>query len=345
METKDWVDLVNELGPVLGIAAVVIGSLINGWFQACVSRKQTAEAHDSQLKLLQETHRQNLEVLSLQHDRDSDQRTRQFEESDKADRLVVVEYIDLLLPRLIEASSIVYLGPGNHDPDELRRYQNLQQLMEQVAIDPAHPEKNLGLRMAFLMFQLTAAMRIALNARWLRPLTQEQAKFLSHWEDHLEPILCSGRYQGKELLYREQVEIIVEEMLVAPIATKVTRPLNWKEFCEKCQSCPVLKELAEQVAVRLRYIFDDTKALPPRRAMQCRLAILALYLVQISKDAGNDSWNWREESLWRVVKEWFTWQEKENQRPCWFVFRFNDVAEYQLIETSPNNASDRTVIR
>ena len=190
MQAKDWVDLVNGLAPVFGIAAVVIGALITGGFQACVSRKQTAEAHDSQLKLLQETHRQNLEVMSWQDGRESDQRTRQFAESDKADRLVVVEYVDLLLPRLTDAASIVYLGPNNRDEDELRRYQNLQQLMAQVAIDAAHPEKNLGLRMAFLMFQLAAAMRIALNARWLRPLTEEQTKFLSHWEDHLEPVLC-----------------------------------------------------------------------------------------------------------------------------------------------------------
>ncbi len=329
MEAKDWVDLVNELGPVLGIAAVVIGALITGWFQARVARKQTAESHDSQLKLLQETHRQNLEVMSLQHDRESDQRTKQFAESDKADRLVVVEYVDLLLPRLIDAASIVYLGSNNRDQDELRRYQNLQHIMSLTDIDPAHPEKNLGLRMAFLMFQLTAAMRLALNARWLRPLTEDQTKFLAHWEDHLEPIFCSGRYPGKELLYREQAEIIVEEMLVAPSATKVTRPLNWKEFCEKCQACPVLKELAEQVADRLRFIFVETNSLPPRRAMQCRLAILALYLVQISKDAGNDSWNRREESLWRIVKEWFTWEDAQGQHPHWFVFRFGDVAEYR----------------
>lgn len=329
MEAKDWVDLVNELGPVIGIVAVVIGALITGWFQARVSRKQATDAHESQLKLLQEAHRQTLETMALQHDREADQRTKQFAESDKADRLVVVEYVDLLLPRLIDAASIGYLGPNNRDQEELRRYQSLQQFMTQDAIDPAHPEKNLGLRMAFLVFQLTAAMRIALNARWLRPLTDVQTRFLSHWEDHLEPVFCSGRYPGKEVLYREQAEIIVEEMLIAPGATKVTRPLNWKEFCDKCESSPVLRELAEQVADRLRFIFVETNSLPPRRAMQCRLAILALYLVQISKDAGNDSWTRREESLWRIAREWFAWEAGQGQNPRWFVFRFGDVAELQ----------------
>lgn len=325
MEGSEWLQAVKELSPVLGIIAVVVGALITGWFQARVSGAQSKKAHETQLELLQQSHRQSLEVLTLQQKREEDQRTRQFAEADKADRLVVIEYVDLLLPRLTDSASIHYLASDNRDADELRRYQNLQKYMQEREINEAHPERNLGLRMAFLIFQLTSAMRIALNARWTRPLTDEQRLFLSHWESDIEPIMCSGRYPGKELLYREQIEIINEEMLVAPSATRITRPLNWKEFCEEYRSSDAFKDLAELVADKLRFIFDEGNSLPPRKAMQCRLAITALYLIQLSKEAGNDSWNWREDSLWRIASEWFKWERDQGQSPRWYVFEVGDV--------------------
>jgi hypothetical protein len=324
---KDIVDLVQELGPVLGVLAVVLGTVIAGWFQARVTRRQTAQTHESQLRLLEQTHRQNMEVLTLQQRREEDLRIRQFAESDRADRLVVIEYVDLLLPRLIEVSAIYYIGSDNRDADELRRFKQLQRFMLEQTVDFAHPERNLGLRMAFLLFQLVGSMRIALNARWTRPLTDEQTAFLSHWESHIEPMICSGRYPGKELLYREQIEIIGSEMLVAPEATKVARPINWKEFCEKCVAIAAVSELADVVAGKLRFIFDEANSLPPRRAMQCRLAIMALYLIRLTKEAGNDSWTRREDGLWRIVSDWFQWEFKEGQDPKWYVFTVGDVAQ------------------
>jgi len=146
-------------------------------------------------------------------------------------------------------------------------------------------------------------------------------------ESHIEPMICSGRYPGKELLYREQVEIITQEMLTAPDVTKVVRPLNWKEFCEKCAGNQVVRELAEQVADRVRFIFNESNTLPPRKAMQCRLGIMALYLIQMSKEAGNDSWTWREDRLWKVVAAWFAWEQAQNQNPRWYVFERGDVAQ------------------
>jgi hypothetical protein len=324
---QDVVDLVQELGPAIGVLAVVIGTVIAGWFQATVARRQTAESHDSQLRVLEQTHRQNVEILTLQQRREEDVRLRQFAESDHADRLVVIEYVDLLLPRLYEVSSIDYIASDNRDAEELRRFNQLQRFMLDQEIDFAHPERNLGLRMAFLLFQLVGSMRIALNARWTRPLTDEQTTFLSHWESHIEPMICSGRYPGKELLYREQLEIIGSEMLVTPEATRVVRPLNWKEFCEAAAAVPAVRELAEVVASKLRFIFDESNSLPPRKAMQCRLAIMALYLIQLSKEAGNDSWTRREDALWRVVTDWFKWESDHGQDPKWFVFAFGDVAE------------------
>jgi|GEM_PF-2665354 len=326
MELHDCVQLVQELGPVIGVMAVVLGTVIAGWFQQRVTRSQTADAHRSQLQLLEETHRQNIAVLSIQQKREEDLRIRQFAESDRADRLVVIEYVDLLLPRLIEVSAIRYLAADNKDADELRRYQQLQRYMSEQSVEPAHPEKNLGLRMAFLLFQLIGSLRIALSARWTRPLTDEQTTFLSHWESHLEPMICSGRYPGKELLYREQVEIVSAEMLASPETAKVPRPINWKEFCDKCVAEPALKRLADVVAGKLRFIFDEANSLPPRKAMQCRLAIMALYLIKLSKDAGNDSWARSEEGLWNIVRDWFRWESDQGQEPRWFVFKFGDAA-------------------
>lgn len=327
MPTIDMTQLMQDLGPIIGLAAVIAGTLLGGWLQARLSRKQAAQEHHNQLAVLAETHRQSIEMLTMQQKREEDLRVRQFAESDRADRLVVTEYVDLLLPRLIESSSIHYLAKDNKDPDELRRYTTLQKFMAETTVDPAHPERNAALRMAFLLFQLMAAMRIALNARWTRPLTDEQSRFLSHWEEHLEPMFCSGRYPGKELLYREQVEIITEEMLTGPEGVRITRPLNWSEFCKKYTANPVVKELAELVAGRFRFVFNEANSLPPRKATQCRLAIMALYLVQISKETGNDSWAWRDESLWKTVADWFRWEFEQNQAPKWFVFLYGDAAE------------------
>lgn len=48
--------------------------------------------------------------------------------------------------------------------------------------------------------------------------------------------------------------------------------------------------------------------------------------LQLSKEAGNDSWTWREDALWRTVTSWFAWEASQNQAPKWFVFEFGDVA-------------------
>jgi len=327
VQSNEYVKLLQELGPLIGLAAVLLGTLLGGWLQARISKDQVRRAHENQLQILQETHLHNLNVMTMQQKREEDLRLRQFTESDRADRLVVMEYVDLLLPRLIEVAAIYYLSSDNKDKDEGHRYQLLQRLMTTTAVDPAHPERNLGLRMAFLLFQLIAALRIALNARWTRPLSEDQAAFLAHWESHIEPMICSGRYPGKELLYREQIEIVTEEMLVAQHAMGIFRPLNWKEFCDKCASNPVMNELSELVASRLRFIFNEGNALPPRKAMQCRLGIMALYLIELSKESGNDSWTRREDGLWQIVGDWFRWEMEQDQEPRWYVLRFGDVEE------------------
>jgi len=303
---------IKDPGTVIVAVVGLFGTIFAGWYQ---SRK----AHQSQVAILKAT--QQREELH---------RERQFQESDNADRLLIVEYIDQLLPRLCEITSIYFLAGSdiNKDQEERELFRRLQGFMNATNVDQAHPEHTLSIRLAFLLFQLIAAMRAALNARWTRPLSSAQAKFLTHYEDHLEPIFCSGRYPGDEFLYREQIEIIADEMLAAKQG--IVRPLNWKEFTERYMTGGVLRTLTDLVAGKLRFIFDDAspRTTPPRRAAQARLAILALYLIQMSAEAGNPGWNRRTEGIWRVVGNWFAWERDHRQNPQWFVFRRGDVEEW-----------------
>lgn len=310
------VEVLQALGPVLGVVSVVVGTALVGFWQNRTINRQTDIAHQHEI-----------DMLRIQQEREEDVRLRQYAESDHADRLLVTEYVDLLIPRLCDISSIYYIASDSHDEDELRLFKRLQQLMLSTTAQPAHPQANLGLRVTFLIFQLSAAMRLAMNARWTRPLTEEQSSFLSHWESDLEPIMSSVRYPGAELLYREQMDIITDLMIIYPEKTRITRPTNWAEFVREYDRGEVLQTLSESVADKIRYIFEESNPLPPRRAMQCRLAIMALYLIRLSKEAGNDSWNRREPALWNTVSGWFAWEYQHDQRPTWFVFEFGDVAK------------------
>ncbi len=275
--------------------------------------------------------RSQLEILRASQRREDAERIRRYQEADHADRLLVLEYIDLLLPRLNDITSIRYLyGQTNQNNEERETFLRLRRYLNAEDIDQAHPERHLGIRLAFLLFQLLAAMRSALNARWTRTISEQQVRFLSRYEQYLEPILCSTRYPGDAFLYREQIEIIADEMLVAK-QHGVFRPLNWKEFTDYYRTDAVLTELTNIVTKKLQFIFDDTNpALTPRRrANQARLAILSLYLIQISEDAGERSWSGRREALQRTLSEWFVWEAGNKKHPPqWYVFSPGDVESW-----------------
>ncbi len=302
---------INDPGTVIVAVVGLLGAMFTSWYQ-------TRKAHQSQLAL-----------LSLSQEREDKVRLQQFEESDRADRLLILEYIDQLLPRLSEITSIYFLagGPINKDEDERQLFCRLQSYMKASDVDSAHPERTLSIRLAFLLFQLIAAVRLALNARWSRPLSETQARFLAHYEADLEPILCSGRYPGDEFLYREQIEIIADEMLSAK-QYGIVRPLNWNEFVTRYMADGVLSRLANLVAGRFRFVFDDTnpRTTAPRRALQCRLAILALYLIRLSEESGATHWSRRADAIWPVVTSWFAWEREQQQEPRWYVFSPGDVA-------------------
>ena len=311
---------IKDPGTVIVAVVGVFGAVLTSWYQA-------RKSHQSQIALLHASRQREEEV-----------RQRQFEEADRADRLLIMEYIDQLLPRLCDITSIYFLSgtDANRNDEERNLFLQLQQYMNATNINPAHPERTLSIRLAFLVFQVIAAMRVALNARWIRPLSDEQGRFLAHYESHLEPLFCSSRYPGDEFLYREQIEIIADEML----ATKqqgIIRPLNWNEFVQRYEAGGVLRTLTDLVAGKLRFVFDDRnpRTVPPRRSTQCRLAILSLYLIHMSEEAGNTNWTRRAEGIWRVVTNWFAWEKQEGQNPLWYVFHRGDVMEH--LEGKPSD--------
>ena len=157
-------------------------------------------------------------------------------------------------------------------------------------------------------------------------MSDRQRKFLSHWEEHFEPVICSGRYPGKEMLYREQLEVITETFLVES-SSGIIKPMDWRQLCERLKTDDTLKTLTEEVSSKLQFIFDERNTLPPRRAMQCRMAILGIYLVRLSQEVEDDLWNRLESQLWTVVRGWFSWQQAEKRDPQWFVFEFGDAKQ------------------
>lgn len=177
--------------------------------------------------------------------------------------------------------------------------------MQANPVDAAYPERSVSLRIAFRLFQLVAAMRLALNAPRTRVVSEKHRQFLDEWNSHLAPVLCSPDYTGEPLLFREQLEIIANEMLVKPNTTDAVRPVDWSEFVAKYTQGGVIKSLADIVCERIAFICHDTGSMRCRRLLQCRLAILGLYLIGLSKLAGKDFWSSREPGLWSTVRNGF----------------------------------------
>lgn len=309
---QDWASAIRDPGTVIVAVAGLLTTVVVTWLQSR-SQERALKAAQRREDVLYE---------------------RKFEEADRADRYLIIEYIDQVLPRLSQITSIHFLSSteDNKNEDEREEFRQLKSFMDATQVDPAHPERTLSIRMAFLLFQLITAARIALNARWSRPLSDYQKSFLSHYECHLEPILCSGRYPGEEWLYREQIAIIEDEMTVQG-NQRVPHPVNWREFCQKYQEGGVLRTLADMVASKFRFIFDDAnhRTTPLRRSSQCRLAIMALYLIKMSEENGDSIWAKKAADIWPVVADWFAWEatyNTENGRrpPQWFVFTYGDVA-------------------
>ena len=323
---SEWLQIIDHLDPLIGVVAVVVGSSIAGWFQLAAARRLSEDAHRSELEMLRQAHTQNLDVLKLQAHREDTLKQKEFEEADNADRLLVIDYVDMLVPRLAGIASIGWLGEDNRNPEELQRYRIAKEYIWSADLDPAHPEKTLGVRVTFLMFQFAASMRRALNARWTRPISERQRTFLIHWEKHFEPAFCSGRYPGKEMLYREQLEVITEKFLIQSTSGLV-KPMNWAQFCERLYDDSTLKQLTEDVTFKLRFIFDETQPPEARRAMQCRLAILALYLVRLSQDADDNLWDPLEGKLWTTVRRQFAFEMERGWNPQWYVYKPGDASE------------------
>lgn len=306
----------DVLAPYLTALIALIGVLLAGWIQGRANLRQTKEANAHSLNLLRE-----------QFANQESQRQQQNMEAENADRLRVLEYVELLIPRLEDIAEIEYLASNNLNSDELESFLNLQRYISVRDVDPASPQKTLGLRIAFIIFQIAAALRLALLARWTRPISSQHARFLNYWEMNIEPVICSGRYPGKQLLYREQLEIAAQEMITLPETTQIPHPLNWHEFVNnRYRTDHVLKELAHFVSGKLEYIFEENGSLANRKEMQCRLAIMGIYMVRLAEEAGAKGWSRRLDGFWKVVLAQYRHEIATNRYDGWFVFERGDVA-------------------
>lgn len=311
-----------------------INTIMDKYQQA--QEKQLVFAHENNLAVIELTHKHTVDLEQVKLKSQEDLRLKEFAEADEADRLLMAEYVDQLVPPLTKICSIHYLGSENPDADELKKYKELKESATQKC-DIIHPEWNIFLRMAFLLLQLMAAARLALNARWKRPLSDQQRDFLREWDARLEPILCGVRFPGKALLNREQIEMMTDKMLVRPATTNLARPMNWAEFAELYQKGDQpLAGIADAIKEKLAFIFIDDRGKTPKcRDMQCRLAIMGLYLIKLSKLAGNEHWTSRETEFWGTILCWYEFDVLKNNNDDWYVFRPGDVRERSTGRDNP----------
>ena len=296
--------------------------------------------------------RQNMNALREQHkqaqEREDKRRQTELAQHEEADRQLVREYAELLLFRIRNIATIVFLGPDNYDQAEGHRYKTLKPFMLETDINPSNPENCLAISITFLMFQLIAAMRLAVAARFARALSDEHRAFLDNWERRLEPIFSSRAYPGNRWLCREQVEVIGERMLIKDDTTAASRPMHWQEFTREAGNDTVLAALTETVRSKLASIFDDGDPahLAARKEAQCRLAIMALYLIELMPESERDSYTLKETSkqLWDNLVESFASEWKRpGRRPNWYVFQKDDLRrraeEAKKLGSGPRNGA------
>lgn len=337
---ETWQELITgvlaRLGPVYGAVVIwitvgVFGAIVQALISALIfsvvgmwrKRREAEQNHARQMELLRESHRQEIER------READ-RNQQRDDYDRADRSLTVEYIDMLLPHLRRICAIFYLGEDNNNTLELRAYKQTKNFMEEKGdADPAHPEKDLGLRLAFLLLQIMAAARLAHSAQWMRPLTDSQKKFLWLWTKRCVPALCSNQYPGRPFLYREQIQLLAEAMLVHSVHISKSRPLTWAEFVGQYHDSKTIKDLSDQVATAFRLIFVESEPLPLRKGQQARLDFLSLYFLEMQELSDQTVLQSSRDQHWSNIADAFRFEvDKSGRDPDWYVFQAGDIKSW-----------------
>jgi hypothetical protein len=104
---------IKDPGTVIVAVVGLLGAVFSSWYQA-------RKAHQGQIAL-----------LNASRQREEELRQKPFEEADRADRLLIMEYIDQLLPRLCDITSIYFLSgtEANRNDDERDFFLQLQRNM------------------------------------------------------------------------------------------------------------------------------------------------------------------------------------------------------------------------
>lgn len=319
----DWGPLVQTASPVITIAASII--MVGIFFG---TRLQIKNQLREQKLLIQEQGRQSIQALELGFERQDRLQLQTFAQHDAADRQLVVDYIMDFVARL---DDLALLRVHNLDtaPDEVqKKYNRVRTFFTGKVVDHVHHDRNWGAWYAFLLFQIIGAFNVVLLSRWQRPLTDEQKQFLKLYDDRLAPALTSSSYPGKRFIYRDQLDVIADSVLVRHEHTSLLRPVNWVEFVSKYNEVAWFKELVEIVAGNFRIIVGD-EPLDDRKNAQARLCMLVLYMISILKSSGinfSAALLSNEEGLWEELGHSFIRHTKRTGRkPDWYVFERGDI--------------------
>ncbi len=262
-----------------------------------------------------------LRAIEVQHQ-------QELQEIENTNRELVQAYADSLIFQLRNLSEIVgWLEENNGDN---KKYTELSKYIRDKNINVAKPQETRGYQIAFLIFQFMAAFWLSRTSRFSGMMTPEYKDFLDKWENKFEPIFCSRKYPGIPWLFREQIEIIAEEMLVVSEKTDITRPMHWKEFAEEIENNKALLDLADHLKSRIAFIFNDADNIENRQRTLSRLAFLGLYLTDIfSKYDKSDYIEESETLFWDRITEWCTkdelWFDEHDEGRQLYVFVEGDI--------------------
>lgn len=217
-------------------------------------------------------------------------RKSQLLEQELYDRILIIDSVRDFLTGVKPVVTMRRLSLSGHRSEaEEKRYRQLKHFMEANIADPAHPEKNAGLRLTFHLFRALAAVRIAMGARSTRLLSVSHERILAIWDRKLLPGMTSPTYPGRKFFYVEQLRYITEAFVTTDGINGQKRPLNWPEFCRTFdegsdEHDETLNAVTSHVWSQIRSVFDEKTIFADRRLTQVRLAIMALYLYKLALD-------------------------------------------------------------
>jgi len=248
-------------------------------------------------------------------------------EKENAQRVLVQQYAKSLLPLIKRICEIKWLDEStNKNEEDKKKLQKLKRFILTDALDCAHPQTNAGYQGTFLIYQFIAAFNLALAMRVKGYFTPTYKEFINNWERQFLTVFCSTIYPGIPWFFREQLEVIGQEMLIWDEKLNQVRPLNWFEFTHKLNNEPNFKSLCEALREKIVHIFREDCALANRLQTQTRFAFFALYLLSMLDESDMDvGFKGFEQVFWNNICCWY--RDNPEKNGYIYVFQKGDVAK------------------